>query len=227
MSNKIRIAIVDDHEIFRKAISDALVYANDFNMVFLAENGAELLFELERNTVDVVILDLSMPVMSGKDALLIMTEKYPEIKVVVLSSYDNQLIMADVLRNGAHAYLPKHCCIEELIDSIYSVVDKGYYFTEKFPQELIEGLIETSNIKSFTTKLKLSPRELDILRLICEEKCSREISEILQISERTVENHRYKISKKIGTSHGIGMLVYALQNGIAKVTTNGKVDFGN
>jgi DNA-binding NarL/FixJ family response regulator len=225
MPTNIRVAVVDDHEIFRKAISDALIYENGFDVVFLAGNGVELLFELERNQVDVVILDLRMPVMSGKDALLIMNEKYPETKVIVLSMYDEYFVAIDMLQKGAHAYLSKDCGIEELIDAIHGVVNQGLYFTEKFPKEFMEQFIETSEIKYSARNSLLSERELDILRLICEEKCSREISESLNISERTVENHRYKISKKIGTSHGIGMLVYALQNGLAKITANGKVNF--
>ena len=225
MPTNIRIAIADDHEIVRKSISDALMYQNGFNVVFLAENGVELLFELERNPVDVVILDLRMPVMSGKDALQIITEKHPEKRVIILSSYDDYIMMVETLRIGAHAFLSKDCGIEELIDAIHGVVKNGFYFTEKFPQELIEQFIEGIDNKSITNRSSLSERELDILRLICEEKCSREISQRLNISERTVENHRYKISKKIGTSHGIGMLVYALQNGIAKITADGKVYF--
>lgn len=226
MSNNIRIAVVDDHEIFGKAISDALMYENNFNVVFLAENGVELLFELDKNPVDIVILDLNMPVMAGKETLLLTKRKHPEIKIIVLSSYDDHYIILDSLKNGANAYLSKHCGIDELIDAIHGVMEKGFYFTEKFPQKLILEYTEKENGTLNTLKSKeLSKRELDILRLICKEKCSREISESLHISERTVENHRYKISKKIGTSHGVGMLIYALQNGLAKITADGRIDF--
>jgi len=225
MSTNIQIAIVEDHAIVGKAISDALVYDNGFDVVFLAENGVELLYELKRNPVDVVILDLNMPVMSGSEVLPILIEKHPKTKIIVLSSYDNQLLTIDILRKGAHAYLSKLCCIDELIDAIHSVMNKGFYFTEKLPKELIDQFIETNDNKCVSYNAKLSSRELDVLKLICEEKCSREISDILHISERTVENHRYKISKKIGTSHGIGMFVYALKNGLAKITSDGKVDF--
>lgn len=225
MLTDIRIAVANDHEIFRKAISDSLSCEYGFNVVFQAENGVELLFELERNQVDVVILDILMPVMSGKDVLLIMKDKHPETKVVVLNRYEEDLVAIDVIRKSAHAYLPKSCGVEELIDTIYQVVNKGVCFSEKIPYGLIEKSNEISDVKWSGKNTSLSERELDILRLICEEKCSREISHHLNISERTVENHRYKISKKIGTSHGIGMLVYALQNGLAKITANGKVYF--
>jgi len=225
MPANIRIAIVDDHEIVRKSISDALMYANGFNMVFLAENGVELLFELERNPVDVIILDLQMPIMSGEEALVLVRERYPETKIIVLSSYDNRPIMADAFQKGSNAYLSKDCGIEDLIDAIHGVMEKGYYFTENFQQELVDSFTQPNNNSYPFTNQILSERELDIIKLICEEKCSREISEKLNISERTVENHRYHISKKIGTSNGIGMLVYALQNGIAKITADGKIEF--
>lgn len=225
MSSKIRLAIVDDHEIFKKAISDALTYDNNFNVVFNAKNGVELLFELERNIVDVVILDLQMPVMSGNDALFILSEKYPEIKIIILSMLDDPLIMIDTLQNGASAYLTKDCDIEELIEAINGVMNNGFYFTEKFPQEIKNQLAEQSNIKHKPLSSILSEREVDILKLICLEKCSKEISEELQIAERTVQNHRYKISKKIGTSSSVGFLVYALLNGIATINAEGKVVF--
>lgn len=225
MPTTIRIAVANNHEIFRKAISDSLAYESAFNVVFQAENGVNLLFELEKNQVDVVILDLQMPVMSGKDVLMIMKDKYPETKVLILSMYDEDLVVIDTIQKITHTYLPKSCRVEELIDAIYSVVNNRSGSSEKLPPELIERTTKTRNIKWSKKNTYLSGRELDILRLICEEKCSREIAHYLHISERTVENHRYKISKKIGTSHGIGMLVYALQNGLAKITADGKVHF--
>jgi len=225
MTNKTRLAIVDDHEIFKKAISDALTYENDFNVVFLAKNGIELLFELEKNTIDVVILDLQMPIMSGIDTLPLISNKYPTIKVVVLSMIDDPSIMIEAFNNGASAYLTKDCDIEELIEAINEVMNNKFYFTETFPHEIQKQIFGQSNRIHKQSISILSERETEILKLICTEKGSKEISEELNIAERTVQNHRYKISKKIGTSSSVGFLVYALLNGIATINAEGKVVF--
>jgi len=102
---------------------------------------------------------------------------------------------------------------------------QGYYFTDDFPKELINKILNKKSATPIIPDFIISEREKEIIRLICQEKCSREIAEKLEITERTVENHRYNISKKIETSSSVGFLVYALLNGLAKITADGKVVF--
>ena len=225
MNSTIRIAIADDHTLFRKSLSDALTYEFNLDVVFSASNGAELIYNLATNSVDVILLDLRMPVISGFEALKIIRNKYPQIKIIIVSMDNGIEFIEASFENGANAHLSKNCDIEELLDAIRMTHLHGYYFMDDFPKEMINKIINKRSAPSVLQDFTVSKREKEIIRQICLEKSSREIAENLAISERTVENHRYKISKKIGTSHGIGMLVYALQNGLVEITADGKVSF--
>lgn len=225
MNSTIRIAIADDHTLFRKSLSDALTYDFNLNVVFGASNGAELIYNLATNPVDVILLDLRMPVMSGFEALKIIKDKYPLIKIIVVSMDDNLAFVVNSFECGASAHLSKQCDIEELLDAIRMTHNHGYYFTDDFPKEMINKIINKKSVPQVLGDFTISEREKEIIRQICLEKGSKEISEELKIAERTVQNHRYKISKKIGTSSSVGFLVYALLNGIATINADGKVVF--
>jgi DNA-binding NarL/FixJ family response regulator len=222
----IKVGIADDHEIFCKSLRDALVYDNDFDVLFTAENGSELLFELDKATIDILILDLRMPVISGTEALPIISEKFPDLKIVILSSFESPYLIIETMQKGAHAFLNKKIGIDTLIEAMHHVLEKGYYFPDTLNEELLKEALKNSklSVKSII-KSPLTSRELEIIKLICEEKNTKAISEQLNLSERTIENHRYRLSKKIGSSNSINILVYALQNGIAKITAEGKVQF--
>ncbi|AEA42579.1 response regulator transcription factor [Fluviicola taffensis] len=225
MNSTIRIAIADDHTLFRKSLSDALTYEFNLDVVFGASNGAELIYNLATNPVDVILLDLRMPVMSGFEALKIIRDKYPLIKVIIVSMHDSLPFVEESFERGANAHLSKDCDIEDLLDAIRMTHNYGYYFTNDFPKEMINKIINKKSAPPVLDDFIISEREKEIIRQICLEKGSKEISEELQIAERTVQNHRYKISKKIGTSSSVGFLVYALLNGIATITADGKVVF--
>jgi DNA-binding NarL/FixJ family response regulator len=223
---RLKIAVADDHTIFRKAFVDALNYGNfNFDIVFHVSNGSELLFELEKNEVDLILLDLEMPVMSGYDALKLIKSKYPKIKVIILSMTEPCGVAQHLFKNGINGFLYKACEMDDLLDAIYTVMDNGYYFNDKTAEYFLDVMDDHSLQSIEDSQNKLSDRERDVLKCILQEKCAKQISTDLNISERTVENHRYNISKKIGTSNSIGMLVYALCNSLATITAEGKVVF--
>lgn len=222
----IRIAIAEDHNVYRKVLADALNYsANNFEVVFHVPNGSELIYELQKQTVGVVILDIQMPVMSGSEALKIIKQDFPDIKVIILSMHNNNILIQEFVRNGANAFLPKDCKIEDLFDAIYAVLSQGFYFDNMFPKDMIETLIQDNSLFLIEENEPLSERELDVLKLTCQELGSKEISKKLNISIRTVENHRQHINNKIGARNSIGVLVYALNNGLVKITADKKVVF--
>lgn len=222
---KIRVAIADDHNLFRKTLADSLIYENNLDVVFDAANGAELLYNLSTNPVDVILLDLRMPVMSGHEALKIIKDKYPQIKIIIVSMDNDIPFIEESFERGASAHLSKTCDIEDLLDAIQMAHRQGYYFSDDFPKPLISKIVNKENITRIIPPSIVSERETEIIRLICLEMCSKRISEELKIAERTVQNHRYHISKKIGTSSSVGMLVYALLNGLATISAEGKVVF--
>jgi DNA-binding NarL/FixJ family response regulator len=222
----IRIALAEDHNVYRKALADALHHShNNFQVVFHVANGQELIYELRKNPVDVIILDIHMPVMCGTDALKILKSEFPDVKVIVLSMSSEDLIISEFMRKGAHAILPKECEIEDLLDAIYGVIQQGYYFNNLYPVDLLDDLIQNEDVIPKKESKPLSDREIDVLRLACQELCSKEISEKLHISVRTVENHRNHINSKIGARNNISLLVYALGNGLVRISADKKVVF--
>ena len=193
--------------------------------MFNVANGVELIYNLSTNPVDVILLDLRMPVMSGHEALKIIKVKYPQIKFIIVSMNNDIPFIEESFERGASAHLSKECDIDDLLDAIHMAHSQGFYFSDDFPKPLINKIVSKENVTRIIPPSIVSDRETEIIRLICLEKCSKEIAEELQIAERTVQNHRYHISKKIGTSSSVGMLVYALLNGLATITAEGQVVF--
>lgn len=222
----IRLALAEDHNVYRKALVDALHLSNDnFNVIFHVANGQELIYELRKNPVDVIILDIHMPIMSGNEALKIIRAEFPSIKIVILSMIDDHLTATEFIRNGAHAFLPKDCEIDDLSNAIHSVMDQGYYFNNMYPIDLLDKMIQNEDVVPKKETEPLSDREIEVLRLACQEMCSKKISDKLFISVRTVENHRHHINSKVGARNSIGLLVYALHNGLVRITSEKKVVF--
>ncbi len=222
----IRLALAEDHNVYRKALAEALHHSNNnFNVIFHVANGQELIYELRKNPVDVIILDIHMPVMTGAEALKIIKSEFPNIKIVVLSMLYDTLTISEFIRKGAHAFLPKDCEIEDLLDAIYSVIQQGFYFNNMFPVELLGDLIQNKEGNNEKEDRPLSDREIDVLKLACQELSSKEISEKLFINVRTVENHRNHINSKIGARNNISLLIYALSNGLVRISADKKVVF--
>jgi DNA-binding NarL/FixJ family response regulator len=222
----IRIALAEDHNVYRKALADALHHSNNnFQVVFHVPNGQELIYELRKNSVDVIILDIHMPVMTGEEALKIIKSEFPHIKIVVLSMIYDDYTISEFIRKGAHAFLPKDCEIEDLLDAIYGVMQQGYYFNDMYPVELLDDLIQSRDVITEKEEKQLSEREIDVLKLACQELSSKEISEKLFINIRTVDNHRNHINSKIGARNNISLLVYALSNGLVRISADKKVVF--
>ena len=216
--SKIRVALAEDHQILRQGMMAMLSTEEDFEMVFDVSNGAELIERLTKNSVDVVILDIQMPIMNGLDALKIIAQKYPEIKVIMLSSYYENEMIYQAITDGAKGFLPKHAEIEVVIDALNKVMLEGYYFDDKVTPKLISILTKNGIIFPPFEIDTLSNRELEILPLICQGMKNKEIAEQLFISERTVENHRKNLFIKTKSKNAYGLVIYAIKNGLIKLT---------
>ncbi|MCZ8284655.1 MAG: response regulator transcription factor, partial [Bacteroidia bacterium] len=131
MKPKISIAIAEDHVLFRQGMVSLLTEEEDISIAFEAGNGQELLDSLKHTIPHVILLDISMPVMEGKEALTKIRELYPEVKVIMLSMYYESSYIAEYLAKGARAFLPKNCDIEKVIDAIRTVHQKGFYFDDE------------------------------------------------------------------------------------------------
>jgi len=206
----IKIVITDDHPSLRQGINTVLMQEKDMVVVGFAENGEQLLHLLENITPDLVLLDINMPVMSGIDATKIIKSKFPNIKVIIFSQYDDKRFVKRVLKVGANGYLLKSATSGELAKAIRTVMNGENYLSE----DLQNIFIEKSKIKADYLFAELSPRELEIVKLVCDEKTTEEIAEILFISSNTVESHRSNILLKIGVKNTAGMVKWAMENEI-------------
>jgi DNA-binding NarL/FixJ family response regulator len=214
MKKPINIALAEDHLLFRQGLTTLLKEYEEINVLFDASNGIELLDELKKSKPDVILLDIEMPIMNGKEALLKIKEKYPAIKVIMISSYYDDAYITEYLLLGAVGFLPKHCDIEKVIDAIFAVYEQGFYFDNNISKSLLAKLMKSKAVNPTLPNQILSNREIEILKLTCLEKTSKEISEELFISQRTVEWHRKQIMIKTKAKNVVGLVMYAIKNKI-------------
>lgn len=220
MTKIIRIGIAEDHNILRQTMSKLLQGEPNLTVAVQAANGEELLYQLKENPVHVVILDLNMPIMAGKGTLKFLSQLPSDERpaVIILSMFYTADHIRKYIGLGANAFLSKNCEYPALVKAINDVYENGYHFNSLVTRQLISEVIrQTANQKAPIIDNRLSDREIDILRQICHQQTNGEIAEALGISQRTVENHRLRIMKKIGARTSIGLLVYAMKKGIADI----------
>ena len=213
----INVAVVDDHEMFRKGIISILVESEQFDVTLEAANGQEFLDKLESNDVDVVLLDLEMPVLSGMDACKLAREKFPDLKILILTMHKTPHFMVHMMENGANGYLVKESSPEELEEAITKVHETGYYFSEAVSKAMLQRIDGGSKKRKEIDKSlhnELSKREQEVLELICQELTTPEIAEKLYLSPRTVEGYRKQLLEKTGTRNTAGLVIWAVRQGI-------------
>ncbi|RDI58099.1 response regulator transcription factor [Flavobacterium glaciei] len=217
MSKTIQIILVDDEILFRKGISFLLGRDSNIEIIFEASNGDELISFLQNNKnshPDIIIMDLKMPIINGVEATKIIRKEFPEIKIIALTSYDSKSFVANVIDVGAVSYLIKNATPQELLTTINEVASKGFYYTDYVMQIIQSDILTNKKTKSNFDSNFLSPREIEVLKLICIQKSTVEIAEQLFISPRTVEGHRNNLLLKTESKNIAGLVVYAIQNGL-------------
>jgi len=217
MKRKIKIAMADDHVMVRQGLATLLMAEDDLQIVSQSNNGQELLDSLKVQPADLIILDIEMPVMDGMQTLQVLNKKYPEIKVIMLSMHFDDLHISEFISAGARGFLSKNSDVEVVLDAIYSVVEQGYYFNDKVSKALLSSLMKSKKINPVFNKEPLTQREIDVLKLICQEKTNQEIAEELFLSVRTVEGHRTNIAQKTNSRNIAGLVIYAIKNGIISI----------
>lgn len=215
--SKIKIAIADDYKIYRDGLKVNLSADDNLDVVLEADNGEDLLHGLTGAQPDVIIMDLKMPIMDGMEATKEVRKRFNTMKVIVVTMYEDDKFIIHMMENGANGYLLKNADSTEIIKSIYSVHETGYYFNDLVNKALLKKLLLKGNVKpSFNQNIELTERELEVLKLICEEKTAAEIGKELFISVRTVEGHRTKLIEKVGVRNTAGLVMFALKNGIVQ-----------
>ncbi|MFC5411149.1 response regulator [Larkinella bovis] len=220
---KIKIALADDHNLFRKGMASVLSQVPDFELVLEASNGQELIDKLTRRMPDVVLLDLEMPVMDGIATTEYIRENHPDIKIIMLTMHDEDRFVLHLLEKGVSGYVLKDADLDEVEKAVHRVMDDGVYLNDFVSKVMHRKMVNkptvikqpsTATSTLYNSKVLLSEREKEVLKLICEGLSTAEISEKIFLSPRTVEGHRLRILEKTGTKNTAGMVAYAFKNNL-------------
>lgn len=212
----IKIGIADDHSIFLDSLSNLLNSVSNFKVTITANNGQELLDSCRDNGVpNVILLDLSMPIMDGFETCKELNNQYADCKVIALTMHKEKSYIARMIRNGVSGYLLKDAQVEEVIDAINKAANGGLPFNN----EAIDVMrnIYKDNDGKIASINDFSSRELEIIDCVCREYTNPEIAQNLFISESTVANHKKSIFKKMKVKNTIGMAVYAVMHGLVDI----------
>ncbi len=214
--DKLNIAIADDEKLFRSGIKMILEESTRFKVLLEAENGQELLDNISQdNFPDLILLDLSMPVLDGIKTLEILIGKYPTAKIIILTSHYDATIIVKLIEMGASSFLAKNTHPDLLIEAINKVIEKGFHYTDYILELLREKMLYGGKREGVI--VNLSDREEEVLKKLCDQKTTKEIADELYISPRTVEGHRNNLLHKTQAKNLAGLIIYAIENGIYSV----------
>ncbi len=217
----ILISLVDDQQLFRSGLAGLIKSVAGFTLLSEAENGKIFIEQLQ--TADtlphIALIDMEMPEMNGVELNAALQKKYPSIKVLVLSTYNQERFIGKMIEAGACGYLTKNCEIDELVTAINATYNNGFYFN----QDTLAAMRKTAQYKTGDIKnisniaIELTAREKEILVLLCQELSNIEIGERLFISPRTVEGHRNNLLQKTGCRNTAGLVVFAIKNNLFQI----------
>lgn len=222
MNETIKLALVDDEQLILEGVKMLLSSDKQIKVTFTANDGAGFLKMLEESSPedfpDIVLSDIQMLPMDGFELVEILKNKYPDLKIIILSSHYKTSVFGHMIKLGVSAFLPKNSDKKTFLEAIKSVHSKGVYLSEEDLKMLATFKNNVVKQKSlFTIEDELSDREKDVVQLICQEFTNKEIAEKLFISPRTVESHRQRIIEKLGVKNSIGIVIYAIIHDIFTV----------
>jgi DNA-binding NarL/FixJ family response regulator len=212
----IKVAIADDHALFRAGVKTTLSNRRDVQMVAEAENGMQLLNLLKHITPDVILLDIQMPIMDGLATLPEIKRLHPDVKVIMLSMHNDHSVITRMMEVGANSYLTKDSDSEMIYQAIRTCHDQEFYFNDLTNKALLNGLRMKRPVEQEVPDVSLNDKEITILKLMCEEKSTREIASAVDLSPRTVEAIRDKLKTKTGAKSLAGLIMYAVKAGIVE-----------
>jgi DNA-binding NarL/FixJ family response regulator len=213
---KRKILVVDDHKLFREGLVFVISQMSNFEVIGEASNGKEFLEMLKNTNADIVLMDISMPEIDGLTAVTRAIEMEPGLKIIALTMFSDEEYYYKMINAGVSGYILKESGKEELSAALNTVASGEYYFSQKLLHNIIVNL---NTAKSFKTpgknvELKLTPREKEILKLICQGLSNIEISERVSLSPRTVEGHKSNLINKTGVKNSVGLVMFALKNNL-------------
>lgn len=219
MSIKKKVAIVEDHAMFRKGLCMLINMFTRYEVLFEAEDGRDLIKKMDPdNLPDIVLLDINLPVMDGYETATWIKNKYPEIKILALSTMDADTSIIKMIKCGAKGYVLKDADPEELKLAFDEVISKGFFYNELVSRKILTSInLLVDDNSSVNKLLKLTDREIQFLKLSCSEKSYQQIAKEMFVSERTIDGYRDALFKKLSVSTRVGLVIYAIKNGIVVI----------
>lgn len=219
MNNEIKIAVVDDHAMFRKGLIMLIDLFPLCKVVFDAENGEDFIKKIAHSPEpDIVLMDIHMPIMDGYRTTEWIKLNYPSIKVLTLSTMDAESAIVNMIKSGAKGYVLKDAEPAELKVAFQKLMTKGYYYSDMVNEKVLSSMTAIFKDGSDVfTVLKITDKEVDFLKLVCTDMSYMEISKYLKVSSRTVDGYRDHLFRKIGVTSRVGLVLFSIRNGLFNI----------
>ncbi len=212
----IKVLIADDHQLFREGLVNLLSSAPDIDVIAEAKDGKEATEKAKKLKPDVVLIDIGMPGMNGIEATRILKKDFPGLKIIAVSMHSDRQFVKGILEAGADGYLLKNCTYRQLIEAVQSVYSGKKYLSDDITEMVIQGYLDPAEDNPDKDS-ELSERETEVLKLYAEGKSTRDISEKLFISVKTVGTHKQHIYEKLGLKSNADMVKYAIKEGLIQL----------
>ncbi len=222
-NHTVRVAVVEDHTVVRQALVFMLKKEPQVIVAFHAENGREFLDQLPNHEVDVVLLDLDLPVMDGRETLQRLQLDFPQVKAIMLSMHEDPWIVSELIHEGAKSFLKKNCSFDELIDALFDVKFKGSHSTELVEQAMFSKNEERLRGESNVLRYELNSREQLVLKQICDGKTSEQIAERMHLSKKSIDAIRSALLKRIGAKNSTELARKSMLLGLYKARTDEQI----
>jgi DNA-binding NarL/FixJ family response regulator len=213
--DSIKVAIADDHKIFRKGVILSLKPYHNIEFVLEAENGEELIGSIEKAKPDIILMDLKMPVKDGIETTKYLNKHFPSIRILILTMYEDERFVGHLMDSGANGYLLKSTDPEEIKQGIMDVMRTGFYLNNFVNRVLIKKNYAKQKFNpNLKSEIVISDREKEVLSLVCLEFTAQEIAQKMDISARTVEAIKDRLMERFGVKNSVGLVFFAMKNSL-------------
>lgn len=217
MEKKIEVIIVDDHEIFRNGLKMVINRFHDTKIIAEASNGRDFLALLDKHTPDIILMDIEMPVMNGIDATKIALNTFPDLKIIVLTMFNDEAYIQNMIDLGVKGFLIKNINKQDLNKAIQKVYNGGNYYSDELFSFFNKQMTKNKKAANKNDELKLTPREKEILQLLAQGLNNKEIANKLFVSERTIIGHKSNLLSKTACKSTISLLSFAIRNNLVSI----------
>lgn len=215
-ADKIDIAIVDDHTLFRQGLVSLLTDSGKINVIFDAENGQDMIQKLPRHPLpEVILMDITMPQMDGYESTKWIKEKHPQIKVLALSMFEEDKPIIGMLKSGAGGYMLKQSRASDLVDAITGIAKQSFYINELVSGKLLRNIQNSQPVNA--QQIEVNANELKFLELCCSDLTYKQIADMMNLSPHTIDNYREALFQKFETKSRTGLVIAALKQDLIKI----------